>query len=95
MASILTLDFPHYSIIININNITKVILENNIIRFTCIGDNDEYVAFNDANKEVLGQLFEIILEMLEQVDNKHAYSKRLKITRDSIEEVKDIWFINK
>lgn len=95
MASILTLEFPHYSTIININNITRVIFKNNIIKVTCIGDNDEYIAFNEANEEVLEQLFEIILGMLEQVDNKHTYSKRLKITRNSIEEVKDIWFINK
>ena len=63
MASILTLDFPHYSTIINITNITKVIFKNNLIIITCIGDNDEYIAFNDANEEVLGQLFEIILGM--------------------------------
>ena len=95
MASILTLDFPHYSTIININNITKVTLKNDIIKITCIGDNDEYIAFNEANEEVLGQLFEIILAMMEQYDSKHNFSKRLKITKDSIEEVKSIYYINK
>ena len=106
MASILTLDLESKSFIININKITNINFDTeeitepfpNYLEISFGGSDDvAYISFSTKHIsfEVLKQLFEIILTMMEQSDNKHTFSKRLKVTKDSIEEVKSIYYINK
>lgn len=109
MASILTLDLERKSVIININKITYIQFDTEEIiepihipnyleiSFGNRDDNVDDISFstNHYSFEVLKQLFEIILAMMEQSDSKHNFSKRLKITKESIEEIKSIYFINK